>query len=58
MNTIFSSDLEELAKQIFGPGKVWEHDKLTDYIEAASSSHNAGKIDLLQVIFTDYFGRI
>lgn len=52
----FSSDLEELAKQIFGPGKVWKHDQITHYIEAASKSHNEGKIDLLQVVFTTHFG--
>lgn len=58
MNTIFSSDLEELAKQIFGPGKVWKHDQLADFTEAASKSHNEGKFDLLQVVFTDYLGRL
>ncbi len=58
MENIFSSDLEELAKQIFGPGKVWKHDQLNDYTEAASKSHNEGKIDLLQVVFTNHFGRL
>lgn len=56
MKNIFSSDFEELAKQIFDPGKVWKHDQLSDYTEAASKAHNEGRIDLLQVVFTNHFG--
>ncbi|GAA6178301.1 hypothetical protein [Sulfitobacter pacificus] len=58
MDHIFSSDFEELAKQIFGSEKVWKHETLADHADAASNAHNQGEIDLLKVVFTDFFEQL
>lgn len=58
MNSIFSRDPEELAKQIFGPGKVWKHEAIAEFTDAAIYAHNQGEIDLLQVVLTDFFDRL